>query len=221
METVVETPAIKVLRVPDVGPEANNAYLIVDRVTNDSAFVDAPADPEAWIAMAAGTNPVALFITHSHEDHTPSIDLLRERFGLKVYCHPAEPWINESAIDVAVKNGQKIAIGASTWRAIFNPGHTPGSTSYFRHDVNGGVLFSGDTLFPGGPGWSASPMHLRQEIESIQKELLTLPLETVVLPGHGSGTTIRDSRAEFRYFASRAHPDNLHGDVRWLPEPVR
>lgn len=221
METVVETPVLKVVKVPDVGPEANNAYLIVDRATNESAFVDAPADPEAWIAMAAGTTPVALLITHSHDDHTPSIDLLKERFGLRVYCHPDEPWIDEGVIDVPLEAGQEIAIGATTWRAIFNPGHTPGSTSFFRHDMHGGILFSGDTLFPGGPGWSASPMHLRQEIESIQKELLTLPPETLVLPGHGPGTTIRDAHAEFKYFEARTHPDNLHGDVRWLPEPVR
>ncbi len=216
METLVETPAIRILRVPDVGPEANNVYLIVDRATNESAFVDAPSDPEQWVGIADGTKLTKVLITHSHGDHTPSIPLLKERFGVQVLCHPAEPWIDQDAIDVRLGPGDTVSIGGSEWTAIFNPGHTPGSTSFYRQDVHGSVLFSGDTLFPGGPGWSASPLHLRTEIDSIRDRLLTLPPETVIYPGHGPSGHIRTSRAEFTVFRSKPHPDNLSGDVLWM-----
>lgn len=216
METLVMTPAIRVLRVPDVGPDANNAYLIVDAVTGESAFVDAPADPEAWIGLAAGTTPTKLLITHTHSDHTASIDLLKERFGVTVYCHPAEPWIDAGQIDRPLADGEIVEIGRTEWTAIANPGHTPGSTSFFRSDVHGAIVFTGDTLFPGGPGWSASPLHLRKELESIREKLLTLPPESAVYPGHGSSTTIRQARAEHTVFASKPHPDDLHGDVSWM-----
>jgi glyoxylase-like metal-dependent hydrolase (beta-lactamase superfamily II) len=216
METIVSTPAIRILRIPDVGPEANNVYLVIDVPTGESAFVDAPADAEKWIDAAEGTRPARLLITHTHSDHTASVELLKERFGLQVLCHPAEPWLDASKIDVRLADGDTVQIGTSEWTAIANPGHTPGSTSFFRQDVHGAVLFSGDTLFPGGPGWTATPLHLRREIESIRDKLLVLPPETAVYPGHGAATTIRQSRAEYKVFESKPHPDDLHGDVLWM-----
>ena len=92
------------------------------------------------------------------------------------------------------------------------PGHTPGSISL----VVGGAVFTGDTLFPGGPGHSRSNEALQQEIASITSKLHTLPDATVVLPGHGDRTTIGESKAEYEVFASKEHPADLHGDVLWM-----
>jgi glyoxylase-like metal-dependent hydrolase (beta-lactamase superfamily II) len=105
-----------------------------------------------------------------------------------------------------------VQFGKRSIQALSTPGHTPGSTCF----LVGNHLFSGDTLFPGGPGKSRSPQAFRQEIDSITSKLLVLPDETAVYPGHGDDTTIGNARAEYQLFASRPHPDDLHGDVSWL-----
>jgi glyoxylase-like metal-dependent hydrolase (beta-lactamase superfamily II) len=79
----------------------------------------------------------------------------------------------------------------------------------------GRYLISGDTLFPGGPGHTNSPEELQQTIASIRERLYTLPGDTIVLPGHGEGTTIGSSRQEYAAFAARTHPPDLCGDVTW------
>jgi glyoxylase-like metal-dependent hydrolase (beta-lactamase superfamily II) len=96
-------------------------------------------------------------------------------------------------------------------RVLHTPGHTPGSICLLAN----GALLSGDTLFPGGPGYSRDHAALAQEILSITGRLYRLPDDTLVLPGHGEGTTIGVSRAEHAAFAARDHPDDLHGDVLW------
>ena len=96
--------------------------------------------------------------------------------------------------------------------ALFTPGHTDGSTCF----LIGNHLFSGDTLFPGGPGKSRSPEALRTELDSITSKLLILPDETAVYPGHGDDTSIAEARRQYRVFASKSHPDDLCGDVSWL-----
>ncbi len=216
METLIDTPTVRIIRVPDAGPYGNNIYVIVDPTTGESALVDAPAEPEKAIEAAKGTQVTAILITHGHSDHLDSLDTLREHFGAKVYGAAGEINLRPGQIDVVVADGDEVLIGATRWRAIHNPGHTPGSTSYFYQDRDHRILFSGDTLFPGGPGWSATPMHLRHEIESIRERLLTLPPETRILPGHGPTGTIRQSRAQFAVFTSKPHRDDLHGDVLWL-----
>ena len=77
-------------------------------------------------------------------------------------------------------------------------------------------MFSGDTLFPGGPGKSRSPEAFKKEIDSITRKLLVLPDDTAVYPGHGDDTTIGEARQEYQVFASKQHPDDLCGDVAWL-----
>lgn len=216
MEVLVDTPSLRIIRVANVGPDGNNIYLIVDPSTEEAAFIDAPAEPEKAIEIARGVRPTKILMTHTHADHTVGLETLTSHYGATVHCHPAEPYLNPTLIDRRIEHGEMVEIGATRWTSIHNPGHTPGSTSYFRSDRFGAILFSGDTLFPGGPGWSATPVHLREEIASIRERLFTLPPETVVYPGHGDSTTIRQARAEYEVFASKPHPDDLHGDVLWL-----
>ncbi len=113
--------------------------------------------------------------------------------------------------DEPVTDGEEISVGGRTVKAIYTPGHTPGSTCY----LVGGYLFSGDTLFPGGPGRTNSNADLMQSIESITTRLYGLPDATVVLTGHGDDTTIGESKKEYEVFAANEHPADLHGDVLW------
>lgn len=204
------------LSIISAGPVGfgNNIYIVVDRATGESAFVDAPGTAEELIAVAeeAGVQPKAILLTHSHFDHTPGIDGLKEKYGCHVYAGAEETNLAEGHRDTAVAHGETVKVGSLAFRAIHNPGHTPGSTTF----VTGAHAFVGDTLFPGGPGRSGSNALLKQELESITSRLYTLPGNTTVWPGHGATTTIDLSKAEYEVFAAKEHDPDLHGDVSWL-----
>jgi glyoxylase-like metal-dependent hydrolase (beta-lactamase superfamily II) len=192
----------------------NNIYLVVDRATGESAFVDAPGKAEelAAVAAEAGARPSMILLTHSHPDHTSCIDDLKKRYGCKVYGDAAEPWLKEGQLDVAVTHNETVRVGGLVFRTISNPGHTPGSTTFLW----GKHAFVGDTLFPGGPGASRSNEALKEEVASITTRLYALPNDTVVWPGHGANTTIGASKAEYAVFAARPWNPDLKGDVAWL-----
>lgn len=192
---------------------ANNIYLLVDRPSGEAVFIDAP-DEEACVAVAeaAGVTPRAIWLTHSHGDHTKAIDALKAKYGLRLVADPGEPWLREGQLDDPVAHGQTLRLGRHEFRVLGVPGHTPASTTF----VWGRHAFVGDTLFPGGPGHSRTHENLLQEIASITTHLYALPDETVVYPGHGARTTIGESKREYAVFAAREHDPDLHGDVNWL-----
>ena len=192
----------------------NNIYIVVDGQTGQAAFIDAPDEVEKSVEAAefAGVTPSAILLTHGHGDHTASIDKLKAKYSCELYGPAGEPGVADGQLDHAVAHGDEVKVGNLTFRAIHNPGHTPGSTTY----VHGKHAFVGDTLFPGGPGHSRSNALLQQEIESIRTRLLTLPEDTTIWPGHGDKATIAQSKAEYEVFASKEHDPDLHGDVNWL-----
>jgi glyoxylase-like metal-dependent hydrolase (beta-lactamase superfamily II) len=212
MEKITDE-GLAIVAAGPAGDFANNIYVVVDTATNTAAFIDAPAEPEKSIAAAesAGVRPSMILLTHSHGDHTASIEQLQEAYGCALYANPAEPWLKDGQVDVAVHHGDEIRLGETVIRALFVPGHTPGSTTY----VAGKHAFVGDTLFPGGPGHSRTNADLQQAIQSITTHLYALPPETVIYPGHGDRATIGASRAEYEVFASKPHAADLHGDVLW------
>lgn len=192
----------------------NNVYLVVDRASGESAFIDAPGTPEDLIAVAeeARAQPTKILLTHSHGDHTPSIDGLKAKYGAVVYADAREPWLKDGQLDHAVSHGESVLVGGLPFRVLSVPGHTPGSTTFSW----GSHAFVGDTLFPGGPGNSKTNEALQQEIASITTHLYALDDSTMVWPGHGDRTTIGASKAEYAVFAGKAHRADLCGDVNWL-----
>jgi glyoxylase-like metal-dependent hydrolase (beta-lactamase superfamily II) len=203
------------LSVVVAGPAGfgNNIYVVIDRQTNEAAFVDAPDDVQQSIAAAesAGVRPTKILLTHSHQDHTASIDALKKRYGCRVYGDAREPWLKEGQLDEPVNHGDSVSVGNLTFAVLSVPGHTPGSTTFvYRKNA-----FVGDTLFPGGPGRTRTNENLLEEIASITTHLYALPGDTVIYPGHGDRTTIESSKAEYAGFAAREHPADLHGDVLW------
>lgn len=204
-------PAPRITKLGPLGNWANNLYLLVDPASNDGVIIDTPEGAEEVFDVAKGTNVKAILITHSHPDHTAGLDIVREFYGAPVYCHPAEPWLDRAKVDEDLEDGRQVGFGGLQLSAVFTPGHTPGSTCF----VIGDSLFSGDTLFPGGPGRTRTAADLKQEIESIVNKLHVLDDATTVYPGHGDNTTIADSKREYAGFASRPHDPDLHGDVLW------
>jgi hydroxyacylglutathione hydrolase len=205
------TSQAQITKLGPLGKWANNLYLLVDPATNEGLIIDTPENAEEVFDVARDTTVKGILITHSHPDHTAGLDIVREFYGAPVYCHPAEPWLDRAKVDEDLADGRKIRFGELELMSIFTPGHTPGSTCF----QIGEGLFSGDTLFPGGPGRTQSAADLLQEIESITTRLHVLDERTTVYPGHGDNTTIAESRREYADFASRDHDPDLYGDVLW------
>ena len=201
----------QVIKVGPLGPYDNNAYVIVDTATRRSVVVDAPIGSERTIEAAAGTDVQMIIVTHRHHDHWGEIDLLKERLAAPVFCHEGDRAPHAEKVFDTLDDGAEIPVGESVIKVIHTPGHTPGSICLLVE----GVLISGDTLFPGGPGRSDNAPALRELVGSIASKLLTLPGDTAVYPGHGHNTTIAEAKREYAVFASKQHPADLHGDVAW------
>lgn len=200
-----------VIKVGPLGPYDNNAYVVIDTATKRSIVVDAPIGSQRTIEAAAGTDVQMIIVTHRHGDHWGEIDLLKERLAAPVFCHEGDRAPYKEKVFDTLGDGAEIPVGESIVRVIHTPGHTPGSICLLVD----GVLISGDTLFPGGPGRSDSAAALRQLLDSIASKLLTLPDDTAVYPGHGDNTTIGEAKRDYAVFASKQHPPDLHGDVAW------
>ncbi len=195
-----------------LGPYETNAYTVVCRMTGKSLVVDAPARASEIIDALEGTQPEYILLTHDHYDHTGIMVSLRSRLKAPLATHEASSYQLKTPPEIMLKDGDKISLGNLRVEVLYTPGHTPGSLCF----KVGKYLFAGDTIFPGGPGRTESPEDFRQILASIKGKILTLPDNTVILPGHGDGTTVKRARAEHGVFTSRPHPPDLYGDVLWL-----
>ena len=175
------------LCVLPVGTFENVVYVVRDPETREGYVVDAGWEPDTIADAVADTRVKGILITHGHHDHHDELDALKARIGAPAGIGEGDKQMLKSSPEFTIADGQGFHFGKTVMRAVHTPGHTPGSTCF----VVGNVLFSGDTLFPGGPGnTKTSTGHFPTIVESIRDKLFSLPDETVVYPGHGTSTTI-------------------------------
>ncbi len=184
-----------------VGPLANNVYVLTCRRTSQAALIDAADESDRLVRLADALGVVEVFETHGHHDHVGAIPRLRAS-GRIVWGHPGDDGLFPT-IDRHLAHDQVLEVGELRVRVIHTPGHTPGSTCFA---VEGSpVLFSGDTLFPGGPGaTSFEGGDFPTIIASIDERLFQRFADDVlVLPGHGAPTTIGAERAHLGEWIAR------------------
>ncbi|MFH0847544.1 MAG: MBL fold metallo-hydrolase [Chloroflexota bacterium] len=220
MTTVAENTLVRIDKIT-LGPYDTNAYAIVNKLTNESILVDAPAEPEKLLEFMSGTSPKYVFMTHSHKDHTGGLQgFVRKTFvdidnehrpipcGANLADMPGVPL----ACHMRLGDGEFVRLGEVRVNILGTPGHTPGSICLRV----GSFLLVGDTVFPGGPGHTNSPAAFKEIVHSITEKILTLPDGVRIFPGHGPDTTVGEIRAEYKVFAAKIHVPNLCGDVTWL-----
>jgi len=170
----------------------NNVWIVGDDTR--CVVIDCAHDPDAILAAIGERELTHILCTHAHNDHIDGAPGVAQATGAPIHLHPADRVLWEltfpdTAPDADLEDGQRIPVGDLELQVRHTPGHAPGAVCLYAEAL--GVVFSGDTLFNGGPGATGRSFSDYPTIVfSIREQLLTLPPETIVLTGHGDATTI-------------------------------
>jgi glyoxylase-like metal-dependent hydrolase (beta-lactamase superfamily II) len=196
-----------------------NCYVVAPASGGPAVVIDAPPDPEGVGAILAkhDLTPVALLVTHGHIDHAGGAGAVVRATGVQAYVHPDDDYLTLHPVDQlrmlfgvaideneaapfappdryeALAGGQQLELAGLTFEVLHTPGHTPGHCCFLLRDD--GVLFSGDQLFAGSIGRTDLPGGDYDTLmQSMVSQVLPLPEDTEVLPGHGPATTLARER---------------------------
>lgn len=183
-----------------VGPVDNNVLVVRCTETGDALLIDAANEHERLLELCRRLGVRRVIETHGHWDHIQAVPAVRDA-GYSVGVTAQDAAMLPS-YDEIIEDDSVIEVGRLRLRTIHTPGHTPGSMCFLLEGHP--VLFSGDTLFPGGPGATKfEGGDFPTIITSIDRKLLTLPKDTIVLPGHGARTTIGTERPHLQEWIDR------------------
>ncbi len=183
-----------------VGPVDNNVLILRCTETGDAVLLDAANEHERLLELCTRLGVRRVLETHGHWDHIQAVPQLRDA-GYSVGVTAQDAAMLPS-YDEVIEDDSVIDVGRLRLRTIHTPGHTPGSMCFLLEGHP--ILFSGDTLFPGGPGnTSFEGGDFPTIIESVDRRLFTLPPGTIVLPGHGDRTTIGTERPHLQEWIDR------------------
>ncbi|AOT62507.1 MULTISPECIES: MBL fold metallo-hydrolase [Streptomyces] len=185
----------------------NNVWIVGD--DSEAIVVDAAHDADAIVAALGGRALRAVVCTHAHDDHVNAAPALAAATGAPVLLHPDDLPLwklthPDRLPDGELSDGQTLSVAGTELTVLHTPGHAPGAVSLYAPAL--GTVFTGDTLFAGGPGATGrSFSHFPTIIDSIRDRLLSLPPETVVRTGHGESTTIGAEAPALDEWVKRGH----------------
>ena len=205
--------------VRTVGPFQENCYLVIDESTNHAVLIDPGDEGDRLVGMVrdSGATLDAIWLTHAHIDHIGGIAEVRRHYDVPVHLHPLDlPYYTQLSAraaqmygvafeqpegpDVELADGDVLSCGALRFTVMHVPGHAPGLVSFNGH----GVALSGDLLFAGSIGRTDLPLCNPFDMDASLARFAELPVETVVYPGHGEGTTLGEEKRSNPFLAGRA-----------------
>ncbi|GGB95287.1 MBL fold metallo-hydrolase [Cellulomonas carbonis] len=206
------------IRKASVGPMDNDVYLLTCRTSGEQLLVDAAADPDRLLALVREGSPAGrldtVVTTHRHPDHTGALESLLAVTGAVHACGADDALAMPVAVQRRLHHGDVVSVGHLVLDVVGLRGHTPGSVALayrepHRVHEDGAVagrvhLFTGDSLFPGGPGRTTDPEAFRSLMTDLEERVFgVLDDETWVYPGHGRDTVLGDERPHLQEWWSR------------------
>lgn len=199
---VRELPGLIITKLA-VGPFDNNAYLLRCTATGEQVLIDAASEPERLLHLLGDAPLSRVVTTHRHQDHWGALGTVVDATHPSVVAHPDDAEALPLPVTEPVRQGGTVRVGQNTLSVIHLRGHTPGSIALLYDDGDTAHLFTGDSLFPGGPGntWGDATLFDRLMGDLEERVFGALPDETWIYPGHGKDTTLGRERphvAEWR-----------------------
>lgn len=189
----------------EVGLFKNNCYILICPLTNESVIIDPGAEAKCILHEVEGRETKYILVTHGHSDHIGALEEVRIHTGAPVGIHAEDVKALKKQPDFFLQDGQTLTLRGSTLRVLHTPGHSPGGVCF----QIGKILFSGDTIFPNGPGNTLIPGANEEAIlESIHSKIFILPDDMIIYPGHGLETTVGREKATPFYTSTRRMTGN-------------
>ncbi len=188
-----------------VGPMDNNAYLLQCEATDEIALIDAAAEPDTLLGLLGGQRLSCVITTHRHQDHWSALPEVAAATGAETIAGADDVGGIPVRTSRPVRDGETVNIGECTLTVVQLVGHTPGSIALLYDDPDGTPhLFSGDSLFPGGPGRTTRQEDFVSLMDDLEAKVFgRLPDETWVYPGHGDDTTLGAERPHLGEWRAR------------------
>ncbi|MFJ8935336.1 MBL fold metallo-hydrolase [Streptomyces sp. NPDC102365] len=187
-----------------VGPMDNNAYVLRCRATDEQLLIDAANDAGTLLTLIGADGIASVVTTHQHGDHWQALAEVVEATGARTYAGRDDAEGIPVPTDVPVADGDTIRVGHVELTARHLVGHTPGSIALVYDDPHGHPhVFTGDCLFPGGPGRTTNPVDFTSLMDGLEEKIFALPDEAWIYPGHGNDSSLGAERPHIPEWRAR------------------
>lgn len=188
-----------------VGPMDNNAYVLRSRQTDEQLLIDAAAEPDTLLRVVGDGGLTGVVTTHRHADHWQGLPAVAAATGASTLAGEADADALPLTVATRLSDGDRVRVGMCELEVLTLVGHTPGSIALLYDDPEGTPhLFTGDSLFPGGPGRTTSPKDFTSLMDDLEAKVFArLPDETWFYPGHGNDSTLGAERPHLGQWRAR------------------